>query len=94
MGAVGGSIPGSVMLGNDEQGFIGDARKDGSGRIRSCTKIKATASDGAESIRDHFVCPFYVRKSLMERDCTGILLTVYSRFASTDQHIRPKVLPC
>ena len=60
MGAVGGSIPGIVVLGNDEQGFIGNAREDGSGRIRSRAKIEATASDGAENASDHFVTSFLV----------------------------------
>ena len=60
MGAVGGSIPGGVMLGYDEQGFIGNAREDGSGRIRSRAKIEATASDGAENASDQFVTSFLV----------------------------------
>ena len=60
MGAIGGSIPGSVVLGNDEQGFVGNAREDGSGRIRSRAKIEATASDGAENASDHFVTSFLV----------------------------------
>ena len=60
MGAVSGSIPGSVMLGYDEQGFVGDAREDSSGRIRSRAKIEATASDGAENASDHFVTSFLV----------------------------------
>ena len=48
------------MLGNDEQGFIGNAREDGSGRICSRAKIEATASDGAENASDHFVTSFLV----------------------------------
>ena len=48
------------MLGNDEQGFIGNAREDGSGRIRSHAKIEATASDGAENASDHFITSFLV----------------------------------
>ena len=49
-----------VVLGNDEQGFFGDAREDRSGRIRSRAKIEATASDGAENASDHFVTSFFV----------------------------------
>lgn len=60
MGAIGGSIPGGVVLGNDEQGFVWDAREDGSGRIRSRAKIEATASDGAENASDHFITSFLV----------------------------------
>ena len=60
MGAVGGGIPSSIVLGNNEQGFIGNAREDGSGRIRSRAKIEATASDGAENASDHFVTSFLV----------------------------------
>ena len=60
MGAIGGSIPGIVVLGNDEQGFVGNTREDGSGRIRSRAKIEATASDGAENASDHFVTSFLV----------------------------------
>lgn len=48
VGTIGGGIPGSVVLGNDEQGFIGNTCEDGSGRIRSRAKIEATASNGAE----------------------------------------------
>ena len=45
------------MLGNDEQGFVGNAREDGSGRIRSRAKIEATASDGTENTSDHLSRP-------------------------------------
>lgn len=48
------------MIGNDEQGFIGNTREDGSGRIRSRAKIEATASDGAENASDHFVTSFLI----------------------------------
>ena len=60
MGTVGGSIPGVIVLGNDEQGFVGNAREDRSGRIRRRAKIEATASDGAENASDHFVTSFLV----------------------------------
>ena len=49
-----------VVFGNDEQGFIGNAHEDGSGRIRSRAKIEATAGDGAENASDHFVTSFFV----------------------------------
>ena len=42
-------MPDSVMLGKDEQGFVRNARKDVSGRVRRRAKIKATASDGVEN---------------------------------------------
>ena len=45
---------------NDEQIFVGNAREDGSGRIRSRAKIEATASDGTENASDHFVASFLV----------------------------------
>ena len=48
------------MLGKDEQGFVRNARKDGSGRIRRRAKIEATASDGVENASDHFVTSFLV----------------------------------
>lgn len=46
------------MSSNDEQGFIGDAREDSSGRIRSRAKIEATASDGAENAGEHITTSF------------------------------------
>lgn len=57
---IGGSVPCAVKFGNDQQGFVGNAREDGSGRIRRHSKIEATASDGAENAGDHFVTSFLV----------------------------------
>ena len=45
---------------NDEQGFIGDAHEDRSGRVRRCAEVEATASDGAENAINHAVTSFLV----------------------------------